>query len=242
MPFLWKCYTFYSLWWLTVAHLWQLVSEASWQDRRHTSSIVRDEALWAFHASGESQCRVMKEKWPALSTGCWCLWHNNSTRSDTQCCWEELAGPHVKVFEPVLWIHVGTALCSFVTKVLRCSEKVPGRFYQLASVQMWSRLWVDDKGLIFIKASFNSHHLQFSSYRKPTYVLTCTDNCSSVSSYLCVILKGFSNCKLWWYRSRPFVLWSRSCSSRSGWVSEQDRGKPSTWTAACKASGCISVF
>lgn len=68
-----------SCWWLTAAHLWQLVSAASWQDRPHMSSIARAEALWAFHASGESQCRVMKEKRPALSTGCWCLWHKQHT-------------------------------------------------------------------------------------------------------------------------------------------------------------------
>lgn len=55
------------------AHLWKLVSEASWQDRPQTSSILRQDALWAIHASCESHCSVMKEKNPALSTGCWCL-------------------------------------------------------------------------------------------------------------------------------------------------------------------------
>lgn len=161
MSSLWKCYAFHSLWWLTAAHLWQLVSEASWQDRPHTSSIMRDEALWAFHASGESQCRVMKEKRPALSTGCWCLWHNNSTGSATQCCWEELAWPHVKECSSLFCaVCVWTAFFIFLTKALGCSEKVAPCFYQLACVQTWTRAGCEWR----IRAPLSRPHLTLTTY------------------------------------------------------------------------------
>lgn len=66
-------------------HLWQLVSEASWQDSPHTSSTDRLDALKAFSASGESQCSVINEKRPALSTGCWCLEYRGKIGKGLSC-------------------------------------------------------------------------------------------------------------------------------------------------------------
>lgn len=192
-----------SCWWLTAAHLWQLVSAASWQDRPHMSSIARAEALWAFHASGESQCRVMKEKRPALSTGCWCLWHKQHKFRPTALLRRASMASCKRVFEPVLCVCVWTALFSLLTKVLQCSEKVQRRFYQPMCVQTWSRLRVEDKSLL-IEASFDSHHFHFQATENQN-ISTYIDNYSGIA-YFCVIRKGFSNCKLWWYLPRLFVL------------------------------------
>lgn len=57
------------------------------------------------------------------------------------------------------------------------------------------------------------------------------------STYLCVMRKGFSICKLWRYLPRLFVSWLNSTSSSgSGRVRDGDSVKPSTCPAASKAS------
>jgi len=50
-----------------------LTSEDSCLDKDHTSSINNSPFLYALWAKGVSQEKVMQEKSPALSTGCWCL-------------------------------------------------------------------------------------------------------------------------------------------------------------------------
>lgn len=56
-----------------LSSLLQLTSEDSCPDNDHTSSINNSPFLYALWAKGVSQEKVMEEKSPALSTGCWCL-------------------------------------------------------------------------------------------------------------------------------------------------------------------------
>lgn len=57
----------------SLSSLLQFTSEDSYLDKDHTSSIKSSPFLWALRARGESQEKVIQEKSPALSTGCWCL-------------------------------------------------------------------------------------------------------------------------------------------------------------------------
>lgn len=57
----------------SLSSLLQLTSEDSCLDKDHTSSMNNSPFLYALRAKGVSQEKVMQEKSPALSTGCWCL-------------------------------------------------------------------------------------------------------------------------------------------------------------------------
>ena len=79
-------------------------------------------------------------------------------------------------------------------------------------------------------------------------VLKCATSAlitGTVESYLFVILKGFSNCRLGRYLHLLFgsrLSSASSSSSGSGRVSGQDIGKPSIRPAASSASGYIIAF
>lgn len=134
-------------------HLWQFVSEASWQDRPHTSSILIQDFLWALHARGDSHCRVMKEKNPALSTGCWCLGVKKNSLArishlGAMCyVWERCDLEHERKTEKIFTrcgqiedeshACVWTAVCTSLSELLGSSEKVQWLFIS-QHVQNWA--------------------------------------------------------------------------------------------------------